>query len=761
MTTSSFEEWKLVFLSPWGSVGLILAGIGFLLALVLTALGYRRKHAFSVRILLIFLRILTLSSLLTLLLQPAIQLRNVTRIPNHVAVLIDTSQSMAVRQTASGATRLDRATAMLKGSQARLAAWKQQRALENYSFGADVKVLDQGYDHLKAEQPATWIRQALSKVKTMYRDRDLGGVILISDGIDNGRFGQRRLGQSDRRFLRELKAPVHTIWIGEPAIRDIAIAEVFADAFAFVRNAVPVDVEVNVHGFVDETIPVTLEMGGKVIARRQIKVKRHRSRYRVHFEFVPERVGKYVYTVAVPVFSGEALSNNNQRSFILKVIRDRIRVLQVCGRPSWDERFLRHLLKRDPNIDLISFFILRTPTDLSMVPTEELSLIPFPTEELFEKELGSFDLILLQDFNYKPYNIGMYLPHIRRFVEQGGGLAMIGGSLSFSSGDYNGTPVAEILPVRLLPNSAAESRLISTEEFRPVITKEGREHPIMQIGRTRQETTQLLTALPPLNGVNLVAGAKRGATVLATHPSLKTSRGEPMPVLTAWQIQSGRALALTTDSSWNWAFHYGGSGGTPQAYDRFWRNTIRWLIQDPDLKYLRVILNQDTVRLKTPVKAVIRAYNPDYSPAKGLKVSYAFHPLKEEGGKTIERQTNQDGEIHIELSPERLGAYKLTAEADIGGRHNTEEALVLVESAGPEEKEPKASPVLLRRISDITGGKHYENVPSLPELDFNQPRLLRVNWRRDFELWNRPWMLLICVGLMGLEWFLRRRLGYL
>ena len=136
------------------------------------------------------------------------------------------------------------------------------------------------------------------------------------------------------------------------------------------------------------------------------------------------------------MLEGEAIAENNARAFLLKVIRDKIRVLQVTGRPSWDERFLRGLLKHDPNVDLVSFFILRTPTDVELVPSDELSLIPFPTEELFQEQLRSFDVVFLQNFNYGPYGIGAYLGEISDYVEEGGGLAMIGGDLSFTSGGY-------------------------------------------------------------------------------------------------------------------------------------------------------------------------------------------------------------------------------------------------------------------------------------------------------------------------------------
>jgi hypothetical protein len=98
---------------------------------------------------------------------------------------------------------------------------------------------------------------------------------------------------------------------------------------------------------------------------------------------------------------------------VVRVIRDKIRVLQVAGAPSWDVRALRAMLEENPNVDLISFFILRTQDDIALVPNDEMSLIPFPTRELFEEQLPSFDVIVLQNFEFLPYGIGDYLDNIR------------------------------------------------------------------------------------------------------------------------------------------------------------------------------------------------------------------------------------------------------------------------------------------------------------------------------------------------------------
>src|SRR5258708_18340270 len=132
----------------------------------------------------------------------------------------------------------------------------------------------------------------------------------------------------------------------------------------------------------------------------------------------------------MPVFPEEAVAENNTRSFALKVIRDRVRVLLVVGRPTWDERFLRGLLRQDPNVDLISFYILRTMSDDPNTRNQdrELSLIPFPMEEIFDTKLRTFDVVIFQNFGYTDYslNISPFENNLERYVYGGGALVMIG-----------------------------------------------------------------------------------------------------------------------------------------------------------------------------------------------------------------------------------------------------------------------------------------------------------------------------------------------
>jgi hypothetical protein len=471
-STLSFNEWRWVLLGPWGVFGLVAGALTTAGIVVFSVLGTSRERRPWRRGLLVGLRSGAALACLVVFLQPALELRHVTREPNHVAILVDDSRSMALREQKGGPTRAERAAEIIAGSEAAFAAWRKQHVLDFYAFsdGLEPSSLAAARDSLPPSADATRLREALATLRGRYDEGDLAGVIVISDGIATGRFGEGADDGPNRDFLAGLGVAVHTAWAGRDGLSDLAIAELAADEFAFVRTAVKIEATIRATGLSRREVPVVLRHAGKIVRNATVTVGGDTPEAKVIFEFVPDRVGKFVYELAVPVDPAEVVTGNNTRAFVLRVIRDKLRVLQVAGRPSWDERALRGWLKSDPNVDLISFFILRTPDDIQQVDPEEMSLIPFPTEELFEEELGSFDVIVLQNFEYGRYGIGPYLENIRSYVEKGGALAMIGGDLAFSSGEYAGTPVADALPVELLPGSPSlgdRERLVSTEEFHP------------------------------------------------------------------------------------------------------------------------------------------------------------------------------------------------------------------------------------------------------------------------------------------------------
>jgi len=683
-------------------------------------------------------------------------------VKNRLAVLVDSSRSMRFPLEPGGPSRAEAAAAFLRDHRGDLERIGDRATLEWHTFDRDLSpsdpaALGRGVEPRGGRTDLLAALQALSGTGS---GRRLAGVVLLSDGTDNGALAEG-LSPAARDRLRELKAPVTVVAAGREAPRDLAIERVAVDDFAFVRNTLTVEATLHARGFDGEPVQVTLRREGQVVASATVRLERGKERYTVPLSFAPDTTGTFVFTVQAPVFPGEAVVENNARSFVLRVIRDRVRVLLVAGRPSWDERFLRGLLKQDPNVDLISFFILRTATDRSG-PQEELSLIPFPVNEIFGEQLRTFDAVLFVNFAYEPYRamgIEGYLPRIRDYVRSGGGFAMLGGEQSFGEARYGQTPLAEVLPV-----DATEGLGLAEEEIRVRLTPEGRRHPVTGLSGegSGDAAWAALPALPLLNRTRPLP-PDSGARVLLEAPSVLVL-GRPAPVVAVREVGAGRTLAVATDSSWFWGFLAAEEGGSPRGYQRFWNAALRWLVRDPSLTPLQVNPDQPAAEPGEPVGLSVQVRGPDWGPAPGAQVTAEL--IGEDGRVAARGQAGAgpDGVARLELTPPGPGAYRIVATgppAAPGAPPERATSAVAVRASGPEDADAAPRPELLRAVAEATGGA-FVALPtrSLPEIPLAEPDVVEVGRRKDVPIWDRvPYLLLLAAALAG-EWILRRRWGY-
>jgi uncharacterized membrane protein len=552
------------------------------------------------------------------------------------------------------------------------------------------------------------------------------------------------------------------VLVGERELRDLSVAAVLADDFAFVRTPIKLEALIRHSGLGGRSVEVTLTRDGRLVDSKSVQLKDDASEERIAFDYTPDHPGNVVFQIATPVLTGEALATNNSQVFTLKVIRDRVRILHVCGRPSWDERFLRSILRLDPNVDLVSFFILRTDTDDIPYNRDEMALIPFPYREIFEEQLKSFDLLIFHNFNYGPYHVEAYLPGVREYLESGGAMAMIGGDLAFASGGYGASALRDALPVELDTIPPAGERAMTTDSFRPRLTAEGRSHPVTSLSLESSTNEARWAALPPLEGVNRVVRLRPGASALLVHPSVKGEDGKPAPVLAVSDVGKGRALALLTDTAWNWGFQAAGAGDDGRAFQRFWESAIRWLVRDPALTLLRVDLDRVEYRRGQPIAARVRARHADYTPAGETAVALElFATDAPPGGKPLRSlgvTTNKEGEANFELAGLPPAAYRLAGRATVDGRPLSEEQTFVVRAEGRELEDVVSRQGVLREIALVSGGEFSSGSLGSPAV--RKAREVRVGSLRTIELWSSPLLLLIAVLLLGTEWALRRRAGH-
>jgi hypothetical protein len=268
------------------------------------------------------------------------------------------------------------------------------------------------------------------------------------------------------------------------------------------------------------------------------------------------------------------------------------------------------------------------------------------------------------------------------------------------------------------------------------------------------------TSLPPLTGINRVAGLMPGARALLTHPKDKSADGKPAPVLAVRDYGRGRTLALLADTSWNWAFPAAGQGQDGRAFQRFWESAMRWLVRDPALTLLRLELQRSDYRRDQPVLGRVRTLRSDFTPAPKVAVVVEARRVAEQEKvvKQVEVVTGAEGDAALDLGLLPPGAYRLVGRATLEGRLVEELATFVVRAEGKELSDVVARPGLLKAMSEASGGVATDG--AWGDFSVNPPRKVRVGSVRAMEIWSHPLLLLLVVALLATEWVLRRRAGH-
>jgi uncharacterized membrane protein len=573
--------------------------------------------------------------------------------------------------------------------------------------------------------------------------KDLSGkntlALLLSDGNLKWNEGQ------------PTNLPIVTVPLGNPGeYKDILIKAVKAPSLAFRGREVMIDATIKSYGYTGLTLPVLLKEGNKLITAKNTHINASPGEVTVSLSFIPDEVGQKNLSISIPQQFGESLVSNNSVNLSVKVVRDKIRILMVSGNPSMNYRFMRTAFKSDPSIDLLSFVILRTPSDILNVPTHEQSLIPLPVETLFSKEIKNFDLLIFDNFKYPLYLSPHHLESIREFVRGGGGFAMIGGPNLANEGRYHVSPIGEILPVRFAEKE--DYRRDSKAGVR--LSRAGVLHPITRLSSdlTGDDADRLhfWREMPPLDGFNLLE-AKSSATVL-----LESSDGIPWPILTVSSYGNGRVLALATDYSWKWYMGMVAKGKGNHAYLRLVDRMVRWLTKDPSMDPVQIALPESAGSIGQEIEVRIKLREEDLSP--NLRSMVSFSVFNPDGLKVESRikPSGQSGEYLGSFLPEKGGIYKLKVATSTGSLEESMVVTGLLESldAAPNHEQ-------LKKVSASTGGKFLSTSDELlKEIEsYARKGESRFIEEKRSSVWARPFVMILVLGFLILEWYFRRRWG--
>ncbi|MDA7947026.1 MAG: hypothetical protein MPJ78_06075 [Hyphomicrobiaceae bacterium] len=501
----------------------VLGGLGLLLSVLL--LWTRTRGA--------LLRIGALTLLLLALANPSLRQEDREPLSNIAVVVMDksASQRFAGREDAGEAVRAQLADKLT--------------AVEDLELRWITAPLTGGGD-----RDGTMLFGDLSKTLADIPPDRLAGVVIVTDGQIHD--------VPENAADYGLEVPVHVVLTGKPDEFDRRLEIVRAPRFGIVDSVQDAEVRVVDHpsSNANATVELTIRRSDQTEETRRVRPGETVT-IPVHFP----HAGLNIVELEVESAPGELTTANNKAVIAAEGVRENLRVLLVSGEPHAGERTWRNLLKSDAAVDLVHFTILRPPEKQDGTPINQLSLIAFPTRELFSEKLEEFDLIIFDRYHRRGVLPLLYLDNVAQYVENGGAVLVAAGQRYASPTSLFRTPLAHVLP------AAPTGRLIE-QPYRPAVTKTGDRHPVTRgLADGPQDTAKWG------RWFRLIETESADGDVLMHGPQDK-------PLLILNRIKEGRVALLLSDHAWLWARGFEGGG----PYTALLRRLAHWLMKEPDLE---------------------------------------------------------------------------------------------------------------------------------------------------------------------------------
>jgi len=636
--------------APLVPVALLWGAVGVAAVVIVLTVAQRARGA--------FVRILALALVVLALANPSFSREDRTGLPSVAVVVVDKSPSQDFDQRQAQAEAARAAIAQRLGR----------------ITGLETRVVDAG--QADGESDGTRLFSALEASLADVPPDRVAGAIFITDGRVHDVPGEAAaLGFS---------APVHALITGHPDERDRRVVLVSAPRFGIVGQPQSIVFRVEDSGVAPGQVPVTVRRDGEV---QETLVVRSGSTASVQIA-IPH-AGQNIVEIEAAPLEGELTTVNDRAVVSIDGVRDKLRVLLVSGEPHAGERTWRNLLKSDASVDLVHFTILRPPEKQDGTPINELSLIAFPTRELFQQKINEFQLIIFDRYARQGVLPLIYFDNIARYVREGGAVLVAAGPDYASPTSIWRTPLDAILPAE--PSGETTER-----PFYARLTDLGKRHPVTR-GLEGSDSD------PPhwSRFFRVVDTKNANGTAVMEGPDNK-------PLLILSRQGEGRVALLLSDQIWLWSRGY--EGGGPHL--DLLRRLSHWLMKQPDLEEEALRLSAHGRTLTVDRQTMAESVDPVTLTAPNGAT------------RTLTLQAAEAGDWRATVTADQLGLWRAT-DGKLTG-------LVNIGPANPREfTEVTSTRDVLAPLSSATGGdvRRLDNGAGGVEV----PRVLAVRGSETFK----------------------------
>jgi hypothetical protein len=512
--------------------------------------------------------------------------------------------------------------------------------------GLDVRVVEAG--QADGETDGTRLFGALSSVLSDVPVDRVAGAFLITDGrVHDIPANTAALG---------FQAPVHALITGRKDERDRRIAISAAPRFGIVGQTQTITYRLDDQGVSGDRAKIVVRRDGEVISERTLA-----SGQTSNVEIDIKHAGPNIVEIEASPLDNELTLVNNRAVVAIDGVRDKLRVLLVSGEPHSGERTWRNLLKSDASVDLVHFTILRPPEKQDGTPINELSLIAFPTRELFQQHINEFQLIIFDRYARQGVLPIAYFDNIARYVRSGGAVLVSAGPDYASTTSIWRTPLDSVLP--------AEPVGVTEKPFYAHLSDAGKRHPVTRglegSGSEPPHWSRFFRTVETRNAVS--------------PPVMTGADGKPLLLLS--RFGEGRVALLLSDHIWLWARGY--EGGGPHL--DLLRRMSHWLMKQPDL-------DEEALRLQVQGKDLVVLRQTMADSVTPVTVTSPSGATRE-----LTLSTSEPGTWRTTIPANELGLWQAT--------DGTLKALINVGPTNPKEfSEVTSTADMLKPLAQATGG---------------------------------------------------------
>ena len=720
------------------------------------------------RIILASLRLTLIFTLLFILLRPSHIITENEKQSATLLVLLDKSRSMQIKDTPSGQSRWQQMKNLLTTIQGPLNRLRKEKDFEISIYAFDKKAEAIEFDEFLTgttlpDGSESGYGVSMQDVLRREDGKRLLGMILLGDGAEQTVGITETDPDSVARLLERLGCPLYAVPFGDrkgnAEVRDVEVSSMPDDFVVFANNRVPIRGTLQISGYLNKDLPLELALVGsgskkEIVARQTVTQGEGNSDIGFEFDYIPNKPGKYKIVVQVPPQEGEITIDNNALPAVLTVLEGGIRILYIEGEIRREQRFLRRALASSPDMDVTLLSL--NPRDRDTWPRKDLA-------SYFES--GAYDVTILGDVDSRVFSPGDTskrtkgdLQLLQESVLEGSGLLMLGGWHSFRAGGYHTTPLAAIGPVKMDPQI---DRFV-IQQFDGPIDKSlhlpgplamqpaipwGEKSEIMQLTSNGNNRAAWLR-LPPLTGANRFRGIKSGARVLADD-----GKGNP---LLATAEPGGRVIAFAGDSTWRWVMK-----GFRESYQRFWRQVILWLARKEEQKMNDIWIKLDRRRF-TPGERITFEVGQRIAKREPEKVQLVAS-IRGPDGRQEEIPLVRNGENFsgVLRDCETPGNYTLKVSTQGKTDVQTDSSQFFVYTKDRELAGTTSDASMLRSLAYQTrdvGGKIVspEELKSLVQKLLVTPLEMEEKIKVSVSFWDKWYIFLLFIIVIGAEWFLRK-----